>query len=418
MKRLVLSSLLTLAFAFTAAAQQSGTFTVKVTSVGSQKPVKGIAVFFYDDPSQLFNPWPNRTPENYSAYAYTDTLGEVSFSYSNKQSNDTLYYGTFDCNGQFRSSGSLVSQVPSGSLAAFPMSCLPSVCDAMINVSMDSTGTKVHASNIPLLKLKYHFAVRPGQHIQRWTFNDSTTKTGNNVVFNLNPGDSGKVSYCYKRLTVCDSICGTTDQSGYVPTPITCQADYFVDTVNSGRFQGQLIVGENSSSSAGRVVDWVWDFGDGTIKTGQYPSHTYSNNGVYEVCLSILAINQTAAGPDSCISTFCDSIGFDSNGNLVFKGNQGFTINVVDPNTFSIEQLDIASQVKMFPNPAVSGTVNLEWNEQLSMKNVELLTLDGRIVEKLTADESPMKLENLASGTYLLRFNSEQGVTHKKLFVQ
>jgi PKD repeat protein len=53
--------------------------------------------------------------------------------------------------------------------------------------------------------------------------------------------------------------------------------------------------------SRGAVVQWHWDFGDGTESFDQFPMHVYENNGAYLVCLEI----QTA---DSCKSSFCDTL--------------------------------------------------------------------------------------------------------------
>lgn len=42
-----------------------------------------------------------------------------------------------------------------------------------------------------------------------------------------------------------------------------------------------------STSNIGSVASWAWTFGDGTTSTLQNPTHTYANNGVYSVSLTI-----------------------------------------------------------------------------------------------------------------------------------
>ncbi|MGO9690240.1 MAG: PKD domain-containing protein, partial [Syntrophobacteraceae bacterium] len=45
-----------------------------------------------------------------------------------------------------------------------------------------------------------------------------------------------------------------------------------------------------ADTSTGSVTGWSWNFGDGSTSTAQYPSHVYSNPGIYTVSL-------TATGP-------------------------------------------------------------------------------------------------------------------------
>lgn len=55
----------------------------------------------------------------------------------------------------------------------------------------------------------------------------------------------------------------------------------------------------------GQILSWAWDFGDGVTSSEQNPSHTYSEPGVYTVCLSVKA---AAANGDICESTYCETL--------------------------------------------------------------------------------------------------------------
>ena len=57
----------------------------------------------------------------------------------------------------------------------------------------------------------------------------------------------------------------------------------------------------DNSTSSSAILYWGWDFGDGGSTFNQNPSHTYSSNGTYLVCLTI-------ATADSCYTTFCDTV--------------------------------------------------------------------------------------------------------------
>ena len=62
----------------------------------------------------------------------------------------------------------------------------------------------------------------------------------------------------------------------------------------------------NSGWSTNYSVTWEWDFGDGTISTQQNPAHTYTNNGIYTPCLTVVYFDSTII--NSCISVYCDTI--------------------------------------------------------------------------------------------------------------
>jgi hypothetical protein len=184
-----------------------------------------------------------------------------------------------------------------------------------------------------------------------------------------------------------------------------------VDTVNSLNFQGQLILGENASASPGQVVAWEWDFGDGTTKTGQYPQHTYNGYGVYNICLSITAVD----GNDTCYSTYCDSVGIDTSGNLVYK--DGFTVNVIDPATFGLEGPKLRQAVSLYPNPT-QERARLSWPAELSVKRVTIYQLNGKRLQSLPTSGSTQLLPRLAPGGYLLKLNTAHGPVQRRLIVR
>jgi|GEM_PF-1844416 len=64
--------------------------------------------------------------------------------------------------------------------------------------------------------------------------------------------------------------------------------------------------------STGGQIDFItWDFGDGETMTGQpggSVSHTYAENGSYEVCVTVFTL---AANGDCCKDTYCDTVVVD-----------------------------------------------------------------------------------------------------------
>jgi len=74
-----------------------------------------------------------------------------------------------------------------------------------------------------------------------------------------------------------------------------------------GPYGGQLgeeigFDGTASLDPDGDIVDWAWDFGDGTIGTGPTPTHVYAEVGVYIVTLCVT----DDQGEPSCCETVAD----------------------------------------------------------------------------------------------------------------
>lgn len=407
MKRIVL----TLLFGFIASqafAQISGTVNINVTDSGTVAP--GVAVFFYDDQSQLIQGNPTGftlTPENYVQWAYTDVNGDVSFNFSNMTATDTLFWGAFNCSGTFQWGATTANFVQG--VQNLWLHCLPKACDVLTRVNPSAVNNTMLGEAVILRDSTYLSSI-PGRPIFEWTFNGSVKQYGTSTVYT--PNQPGAFGYCFAAYAGCTPSCDSAVATGGGGNPMTCQASYFVDTVNSRQFQSQIILGENSSTSSGNIISWTWDFGDGTVLNGQYPSHTYASaTGVYNICLTIVAVD----GNDTCSSMFCDSIGFDANGNLVYKN--GFTVNVVDPATFSVQEVQ-ASDFSLYPNPA-KGRANLSWENAFDINSIDVYTMSGQKAASYRPKElKRVAIENLRSGAYLVKVNTSKGSTSLKLIVE
>ena len=75
-------------------------------------------------------------------------------------------------------------------------------------------------------------------------------------------------------------------------TPSCTASFYGIDSISHMQFYG---------SANTTVASWSWNFGDGTSGSGQNPTHTYAQAGVYTVCLTTVDTNL-------CTATYCDSI--------------------------------------------------------------------------------------------------------------
>jgi PKD repeat protein len=117
---------------------------------------------------------------------------------------------------------------------------------------------------------------------------------------------------CYE---IFDPVCVLLDDGTQVLYPNDCYAicdgfteDDFVDCdPSNGEFcvasfdfeigpEGQIFFYDQSFSLLDQIISWSWDFGDGNTSNEQNPVHTYDEEGLYEVILTII----TAEG---CAST-------------------------------------------------------------------------------------------------------------------
>jgi PKD repeat protein len=127
-----------------------------------------------------------------------------------------------------------------------------------------------------------------------WKFSTGVSSYDEHPTVNFKAG--GLYGAC---LTVFDSVLGCQDKyCAEVPiiddTTSYCDAhyEYYMDsrTVN---FYPEI---------KGDITGWIWDYDDGFNSNDSFPSHTYEEDGVYQVCLTVY---DSLTG---CFNTYCDAI--------------------------------------------------------------------------------------------------------------
>ncbi len=114
-----------------------------------------------------------------------------------------------------------------------------------------------------------------------WDFGDGTNATGPNVshVF----ADNGNFIV---GLTVSDDA-GATD-TGELAVTVTNVAPTATAALPEGGQEGtQLAFASTVSDPGADTFEFAWDFGDGNTSTQQNPNHTYADDGVYFVSLTV-----------------------------------------------------------------------------------------------------------------------------------
>lgn len=118
-----------------------------------------------------------------------------------------------------------------------------------------------------------------------WDFGDSTTGSGANPTHTYATAGTYNVS-----LTVTDD--GGLTASAMTTATIGALNNQAPVAVANGPYAGSVNMALNFSSEGsedpdGSIVAYAWDFGDGGTSTEANPSYTYSNEGTYNVTLTV-----------------------------------------------------------------------------------------------------------------------------------
>ena len=87
-----------------------------------------------------------------------------------------------------------------------------------------------------------------------------------------------------------------------------------------------------------------------------------------------------------------------------------YAVNDISTGLFEVQPERTPLQV--YPNPS-QGTVQIESQDGVVLQRAELFSLDGRLIDsfELSASMEPLRIKNLASGTYWLKAIQENGRT-------
>jgi len=94
------------------------------------------------------------------------------------------------------------------------------------------------------------------------------------------------------------NIISTTSPSN---TPPTANFNY---EPQSAYVQDTVFFNSTSNDSDGSIVNWTWDFGDGTIGFGENVTHQYTNGGNYTVSLTVIDDDDGADGKQRGITIY------------------------------------------------------------------------------------------------------------------
>lgn len=326
-------------------------------------------------------------------------------AYFQDQSVDSLTYSHWNFGDQSTDSGLNVSHqyAAAGQYqvchVVMSANCMDSICKT---ITVGDTTCKAGFSYMVNGDSIYVNDQSSGSNFLYYEFGpDFDTSNSPNTTFTYDSaGTYVLCQYIMNNKTGCsDSYCDTI----VVPNN-SCKADFTQIADTSQQFTIQII--NNSSNLSSH--SYFWDFGDDSSSTDRNPTHEYDNFGSYNVCLTVYDSVM------NCISTYCDTVGMDSNG-VMFRGS--FKLVVTDSVLVGLEEKAI-SNFNIFPNPANNQVYISNMENILDASNLRVLDMQGRELmdRKLNSNDEDylLNIEGLSPGIYFIKIeNASQSVVKK-----
>ncbi len=249
----------------------------------------------------------------------------------------TNYYWDFgDGNNSFQSNPNYIYQAPGTYIVTLTVTN-GSGCDSTITIPVTVTGVPVAAFMADTVCVgsptTFTDLSTGPPSTWFWDFGDGNTSTTGPVVQHTyaNAGT-------YLASVIVSGGNGCTDQV-FMPVTVsnTVQAAM---TVNPAACTNDLVnFTDNSTTTAGNIMGWQWDFGDGSpVDTLQNTSHTYTTPGTYTITLTVSG------------STGCASV-----------ATQVMTINPLPVAAFTATTA-CSNQQTQFTDNSAGGVTNWDWD--------------------------------------------------------
>jgi hypothetical protein len=151
--------------------------------------------------------------------------------------------------------------------------------------------------------------------------------------------------------------------------------------------------------AASMATGFHWDFGDGTTSTQAAPTHLYTIDSLFNVCMKVYV-----ASGDSC--EYCHIIGKDNLGNIIRTA--GFNMIVQNPADGLKSNSNDEIQVTIAPNPFTTST-SINFSEALKNVNINVTDMLGKEIINLNFSGKQLQLEkgNMKKGIYFLKITTE-----------
>jgi YVTN family beta-propeller protein len=277
----------------------------------------------------------------------------------------------------FSPDGSKVYVTNPGSNTVSVINATTNAIIATISVGSQPSGISVSPDNSKV------YVTNDGTNTVR-IINTATNTVSNTIIVE-------SISYTYGNF-ISTHIIDTVCSAQFLLYPDTSQAHHYLIT---------------DSVSGIAPIHYLWSWGDGNFDSLPNPSHTYTDTGIYTICLTI-------TDSTGCQSSYCDSsyhIMRIENMMAYVSVNSSFTTGVKMKNTQPYS-------VSIYPNPA---TTLLHIHQSIPSPNQQLIITDllGTEVykEMLTGIDNTISISTWSAGIYFYEVRSNSDIARGKFIV-
>ncbi|MFO8087204.1 MAG: PKD domain-containing protein [Bacteroidales bacterium] len=217
-----------------------------------------------------------------------------------------------------------------------------------------------------------------------WDFGDGYSSSSQNPTHQYQSAGDYSVKLVATNSYGTDSIVKIDYIQIYQAAPV---ADFSVS--NTSVVDGQTI--QFIDQSNGIVDTYAWDFGDGNTASTMYPSHSYTDPGVYTVTLTV----SNSAGSSTETKT-----------DLITVGSTGVENN---------EEMSF----KVYPNP-VTDLLYVELDNPQHIRQLKLVDIAGKTIQQHNNPNqtTSFNTSRLSQGLYLMEIVGENHIVRQKIMVR
>ncbi|MFN8154988.1 MAG: PKD domain-containing protein [Bacteroidia bacterium] len=173
-----------------------------------------------------------------------------------------------------------------------------------------------------------------------WDFGDGTTGNGQSITHTY--AQPGTYTVCLS-IGVGGAIVCTGCQTIVIAANSWCQAAFTSVSLGlNAYFINQSTIIPINVPPLPPPVNYLWDFGDGSTSSLQFPNHQYATPGTYMVCLTGSTVG--------CTATYCDTVVIDTIINNPTTCNAYFVFTQTSP--YNVVGVNLSSGINL----------NFSWN--------------------------------------------------------
>jgi N-acetylneuraminic acid mutarotase len=282
-------------------------------------------------------------------------------------------------------------------------SCSNNASDSVFVSNINNCSVAVNSTNFgTTTTLSTSVTQGAGPYTYQWSCSSDSTFSSTSPDPVVNIALNTPTTYC---VTVTDttgcvaSACKTVVDSQTLYTPCQVYIVVYPDSAVPGYYYAIIYVASSGP------LNFLWNFGDGTTSTQEFPSHTYAQPGIYTLCL-------TVSDGSGCNFTFCDSSFYA----YKYGGGPMVHLNVRGQVVLGINGVTNNLNVNVYPNPANAEIIMDAAGQKID--NAIIYDAAGQTVMSVASPvQNKMDVSKLSNGMYIIEVKV-QGTSTRVKFVK